>query len=307
MTTDLKLLQKQLTSIYHTWTVTQNNHNTVIDFLAMKLPHISYKSWSKRIEIGGLYVNGVRINNDIKISYPSRIEYFEPKFDVYHLENFFPTFKNDYIVYEDEDLLAFYKPAKLPSVRSRDQKYFSAKTMLENYAQQSLHLPSRLDNSAQGIMLVSKSARMNRSLQQAFESRKPQKTYQLLATGAVSWQNKTIENYIGRNPLHPVLRKVVESEGKKACTKFTKLRDHPIEKQICTAIQAHPITGRTHQLRVHCAHLGMPIVGDYFYGGLPSGELHLVSYQIKIFHEFQKKSLTITAPNHLLPEWCVNL
>lgn len=303
MTTDLTRLEKQLTSIYHSWTITTVRYKDCMIkvFLQEKLPHIAVETWERRMQLGGLYMNGVRIQQDQQVVLPARIEYFEPKFNIDYPHEFFPAFKNEYILYEDEDVIVFFKPAKLPSVCSRDQIYFSAKQMLEDYCKQILHLPSRLDNSAQGVMVVSKSARMNHSLQHAFENKQVEKTYRLLVSGSVSWSEKKVENRLDRSLLHPVLRQVVLHGGKKACTHFAVLGN----KQDNTLLEANPITGRTHQIRVHSAHLQVPIVGDYFYGGLPFPALCLLSYEIKFYHEFQEKWLTVTTPDNLMPQWAI--
>ena len=303
MTINLARLEKQLTSIYHTWTIITPYYKgyNIKAFLQEKLTHIAVETWERRMQLGGLYMNGVRIQQDQQVVLPARIEYFEPKFDIDHPHEFFPAFKSEYILYEDEDVIVFFKPAKLPSVCSRDQIYFSAKQMLEDYCQQTLHLPSRLDNSAQGVMVVSKSSRMNHSLQRAFEDKQVEKTYRLLVGGSVSWTEKKVENHLDRSLLHPVLRQVVVQGGKKACTHFTVLGN----QQHNTLLQANPITGRTHQIRVHSSHLQVPIVGDYFSGGVPFHTLCLLSYEIKFFHPFQEKWLTVTTPNNLMPPWAI--
>lgn len=267
---------------------------------------------------GGLYLNGRMAHKEVQLSAPCQVEYFEPKFKIEEADKFFPEFKEEYILFEDEDLLIVFKPANLPCLPGKEQQRFHLKGCLLKYLAKSstkaqIHLPSRLDSSVSGVIAASKSARMNKELQQAFEKRTVSKTYILEVLGHFPEDEILVEKAITRDTLHPVLRKVCEENGKPARTsfKFCALKEYTegMPQQNTNAgnssslVSAKPLTGRTHQIRVHAAHLGFPIIGDNFYAGEPSDSLHLLSYSFGFFNPFSKKELRVSLPQRLYPSW----
>lgn len=114
---------------------------------------------------------------------------------------------------EDDDIIAVFKPAKLPCGRSREQRHFYLWRFVEHHVGRPVHMPSRLDTSAQGLVLFSKSKRMHRPMQQAFEKHAVEKYYLLHVSPAVGWQGKLVDGAIGKDPKHPILRAVVQSGG----------------------------------------------------------------------------------------------
>ncbi len=270
----------------------------LMEVLISGLKHIETSSWAQRFEFGGVYVNGIAVLEDIELIAPCKIEYYEPKYRIEDANQVFPVFSKELIVYEDPDLLIAYKPTGLPSARVKDQRHYSLQAYLERYLGSSLHMPSRIDTSAQGLVVTSRSLRMHARLQRAFEGRRVNKSYRLLVHQTPDWQEKELVAPIGLDPSHPVLRRVCR-DGKIAVTKFKVLQN--IENN--AVLEAQPVTGRTHQIRVHCASLGFPIVGDKFYGGREASSLHLVSYSFEFMHPFLEKRMRFTAPKRLAPEW----
>ena len=165
------------------------------------------------------------------------------------------------ILYEDEYILAVDKPAGMlihPS-RSRDTGTL-ANLVIGYYQRQGLpaafHPLTRLDRDTFGIVLLAKNAYAHALLQ----TTALQKTYHALTFGGPDADEGIIDAPIQRLPLPSLLRQV-HPDGKPSVTNFTVLQ----RGKLCK-LALQPITGRTHQLRVHCAHMGFPILGDPQYG-----------------------------------------
>ena len=166
------------------------------------------------------------------------------------------------ILYEDDALLAVDKPAGMLIHPSRAKNSGTLANFVAGYYQQTnqksaFHPLTRLDRDTFGIVLLAKNAHIHALLQQE----KPRKTYHALVFGAPRSESGTVTAPIARCPLPSLLRKI-DPEGKPCVTEYRVLEHGPET----TILELHPITGRTHQLRLHCAYLGCPILGDPQYG-----------------------------------------
>lgn len=260
-------------------------------------PHIPADEWPERIRSGGAHLNGAPIVSDGDVHPPARVEYFEPR--TFPLPSTaYPSWSSDWIVFEDDDVIVINKPARLPTLPVREQATHNVRSYLEHYVGGSVHLPSRLDTSTTGLVIASKSPRTHRALQHAFEHRLVTKRYRSELTGDVSFAQVTFSSPIGYHPLHPVLR-ATHSRGKSALTTFSL-----IESRTNTAlVDALPLTGRTHQIRVHAAALGYPLVGDNFYNGAEATSLHLCCIGLLLPHPRNGSELAVTIPDDKLPRW----
>ncbi|MBI3333808.1 MAG: RluA family pseudouridine synthase [Candidatus Omnitrophica bacterium] len=131
----------------------------------------------------------------------------------------------------------------------------------------------RLDKDTSGILLVAKEDEAHRHLARQFADRTIRRTYLALVQGLVQQDEGTIEAPIGRHPVNRQRMTVRYGGGREALTRYRVLRRF----RKGTLLELHPQTGRTHQLRVHLAHLGHPILGDLRYGvggGFPRQALH---------------------------------
>lgn len=302
----LDRLQSTLTSTHwvFTYRAQKDCPTSVLAALLKELPHIDPSSWDSRFAFGGVYVNGEETVEDFPLIAPCRVEYYEPKFEISKAAQLFTPFSREQIVYEDDDIIAVFKPAKLPCGQSKEQRHFYLRKFVEQYLGKPVHMPSRLDTSAQGLVLFSKSKRMHAVLQQAFEKHAAEKYYLLHVSPAVSFQKKLVQNQIGQDPEHPILRRVVDAGGLSAVTHFRTLAsisDTP--GPAGSLLLAKPQTGRTHQLRVHTSSLGHPIVGDNFYGGIPAPELRLLALRFRFHNKLSGKTVEITLPERWLPSW----
>lgn len=268
----------------------------LVPYLRNAIPHIDPESWKERLEFGGIFVNGLNADRDVLLPIPAKVEYYEPKFQIHDAKNYYNHFNKEYVIYEDVDLIVSYKPNRLPSMPAKEQRHFNLKSYLEKHLGQTIHLPSRLDTSTQGMLIASKTERMHGPLQRLFENKRIQKYYLLESSATAPWCTLSVKDPIGKTKEHPVLRTVHGSDPKNAQTDFRKIGDTPF-------LIAKPLTGRTHQIRVHSSSVGLPIRGDNFYGGAHSSQLHLLSFALSFIHPFSEEKVDIFLPSPLFPNW----
>ncbi len=166
------------------------------------------------------------------------------------------------ILYEDAHLLAVEKPAGMLIHPSRTRFTGTLANRVLGYYQKTgqksaFHPITRLDRDTFGIVLLVKNAHIHKLLWEAGV----QKTYHALVYGAPQEKQGFIDAPIARKPLPSLLREV-SPEGKPSLTEYSVLEQND---GYCR-LELRPITGRTHQLRVHCAYKGFPILGDPQYG-----------------------------------------
>ena len=176
------------------------------------------------------------------------------------------------ILFENEDLLALDKPPGVLSqgtvANKEDHIYYAAQKFLEQRDGHTyLALHHRLDKKTSGILLFAKSKKGNHILSSAFQNKTIQKTYIAKTSyqdGFSTGKKWRIENHLGpvRKEGRTTLHGSVRAGGQKAITDFEILQSSQ-EKGLL--IQAQPITGRTHQIRVHLSEFGLPILGDPLY------------------------------------------
>jgi 23S rRNA pseudouridine1911/1915/1917 synthase len=175
------------------------------------------------------------------------------------------------IIFENNDLLVIDKPAGMVVHPAAGHQRGTLVGAVLGYAPEvggvgEIERPGivhRLDKDTSGLILVAKNAEAQRFLQDAFAERKAEKTYLALVVGHPPTAEGRIETPIGRDPSHRQRMAVVPpSRGRSSVTIFytrEKFKEY-------TLIEAHPLTGRTHQIRVHLAYIGCPVAGDTVYG-----------------------------------------
>lgn len=173
------------------------------------------------------------------------------------------------ILYEDDAILAVDKPAGMLIHPSRSKNTGTLANFVAGYYQKTgqncaFHPVTRLDRDTFGIVLLAKNAHIHSLLQNGVAK----KTYHALVCGGPTQDSGIINAPIARRPL-PSLLRYVNPEGKPSVTEWQVLER---EEKLCK-LSLRPITGRTHQLRLHCAYMGFPILGDPQYGSLESQRL----------------------------------
>lgn len=207
------------------------------------------------------------------------------------------------VLYEDDHILAVDKPAGMLIHPSRAKNSGTLANFVYGYYRKTgqksaFHPMTRLDRDTFGIVLLAKNAHVHTLLQMA----DVKKTYHAWVLGGPEEDAGIIDAPIDRRPL-PSLLRFVSPEGKPSVTEYRCLeRDGQFAK-----LALRPVTGRTHQLRVHCAHMGWPVLGDPQYGSEAS-----IAESEKLGLHFQQlcaKELALTHPltgERLVLESCMD-
>lgn len=196
------------------------------------------------------------------------------------------------IIFEDDYLIVVNKPAEFLSVPGKNISDSVYTRMKEKYPEATgPMIVHRLDMSTSGILLLAKDKNVHKHLQKQFIKRNVQKRYMALLDGTVKEDTGTIDLPL-RVDLDDRPRQLVcQEHGKRAVTKWEVVE----RRNNQTLIYFYPITGRTHQLRVHSAHvlgLNAPIIGDDLYGKRES-RLHLHAQFIQFTHPITKEAIKI--------------
>ncbi len=197
------------------------------------------------------------------------------------------------IIYEDEYLIAVDKPAGLLSVpgRSIDLQDTILTRLRALYPE--VYAVHRLDRDTSGILLLARDKQTYRHLSQQFENRQIQKIYEAILGGRIQLKTGSIDLPLWGDPLDRPRQQVDFKLGKPSVTKFQVLR----QIDGYTRIEFMPVTGRSHQLRVHAADvrgLGVCILGDGLYGCQADVErLHLHAAELSFIHPQTSQSISL--------------
>jgi 23S rRNA pseudouridine955/2504/2580 synthase/23S rRNA pseudouridine1911/1915/1917 synthase len=166
----------------------------------------------------------------------------------------------EYILQEDENLVAINKPPGLLTIPDREGKDISLKQILkQKYG--GIFTVHRLDKDTSGIVVFAKNEQAHKNLSQLFEARATIKIYNGFVLGSPFEKSGTINEPIAEHPVKKGLMTVYR-KGKESITEYEVLDNF----KLYSWMQFHILTGRTHQIMVHMKHLGLPIVCDDLYG-----------------------------------------
>lgn len=248
-----------------------------LDILATEmLPKLSRAYVRTLIDEARILVN----NQPQKAGYKLRAgDQVTTDFDESEIDNILPI--DMPIIYEDKDILVVNKPA---GVISHSRSRYHNEPSVASFIRQRTNLKGersgivhRLDRATSGVMICAKNNEILVFLQKQFSARKVDKTYIAIVSGVLKDNSAIIDMPIQRDPQRPRQFRV-DSQGKAAQTRYTTLSsNHQL-----SMIELKPITGRTHQLRVHMHQLKHPILGDKLYGGQDYTRLMLHAQSIEI-------------------------
>lgn len=204
------------------------------------------------------------------------------------------------VIFQDEHIIVVNKPSGLLSVAGKapeHQDSIMTRIQQNHPAAESVH---RLDMSTSGVMVVALTKSAERELKRQFREREPKKYYIARVWGEMEQESGLIDFPLICDWVNRPKQKVCYETGKSAQTYYQVLAVNQAEGHLVTRVKLMPITGRSHQLRVHLATLDHPILGDKFYAHetarLLAPRLQLHAESLTITHPVTQESMTFTCP-----------
>ena len=199
------------------------------------------------------------------------------------------------IIYEDEAMAVLNKPAGMLSVPGKTDAPSVASWAQERWpGAMTVH---RLDMQTSGLIVVAKTMETYRLLQEQFVNRTVKKRYIAIVEGVPQAEHGIIDLPLSSDPLNRPLQIVDHENGKRAITEYRIMSSSPSGRRNIALMALWPHTGRTHQLRMHCAHsegLGCPIVGDELYGQ-KADRLYLHCDHLRLVHPVTGKEMSFNS------------
>jgi len=273
-------------------------------FLKEKIPELSRSRIQTAIKDGQVKVNGLLARSGQKLKAGEVVEVlFEEKAPISQLQ---PQPIELKVVYEDEQILVIDKPAGLvvhPGAGLTGRTLVNG--LIFYYPEIKIvgsplrpGIVHRLDKETSGLMVVARTQIAYSSLRQQFEDRTVKKTYLGLARGRFKEKEGIISLPVGRHPFKRQKMSVKSNKPRVALTRYEVLRQF----HHSTFLALNPLTGRTHQIRVHLAAIGHPLVGDSRYGQpegnrrKQEGRLFLHAFRLSFSHPVSNEQVTFESP-----------
>ena len=246
-------------------------------YIAQHWPENSRSTWQKLIQAGNVMVNGkVETSLKYEVNEDDTVEVAAPE-QPNHSGKTLP------IIYEDDNVIVIDKPVGVltHSKGALNDEFTVAEFVRPNTTYKSdTNRPGiihRLDRATSGVIICVKNEQTASYLSKQFAQRTTKKRYCAVVEGQPKHPEAVIDLPIGRNPNSPSTFRV-DSKGKHAETYYSTIKT----SAQYSMLQLQPKTGRTHQLRVHLAHIGCPILGDTVYGTVTADRMYLHAEKLEI-------------------------
>jgi len=206
-----------------------------------------------------------------------------------------PTVTVPDVVYVDDALIVIVKPAGLLAVPGRHESDCASTRVAARYAD--AKIVHRIDQATSGLMLMARSAGVQRALSTAFAAQRVDKHYEAVVHGLLAHDVGVIDAALAADWPRRPRQRVDAASGKASRSAWQVLQRDAATQRSRVALQ--PLTGRTHQLRVHMASIGHPIVGDRLYGGPDDAQLprlFLHASRIAFMHPIRGDPMSFDAP-----------
>ena len=246
----------------------------------------------KKVKFGGVFVNGEVVTMRKILSAGDTVRVILPTGE--ESEHVEPVDMPLNVLYEDEYILAVDKPTNMPTHPSRYNSLVTLANLVRAYIGKSFvfRAITRLDRDTSGIVLIAKDQRTAARLSEQMKRGEIEKTYEALLSKAPENIKGEIDAPIEREAPDSIKR-VVREDGKSALTRYEVTEILPDGRAVC---RVNPITGRTHQIRVHMAHIGAPLYADFLYGERIEGENYsLRCVSLSFLHPYTNEKITIKA------------
>ncbi|WP_159123767.1 RluA family pseudouridine synthase [Acinetobacter variabilis] len=174
------------------------------------------------------------------------------------------NFLTEHLIHRDEDFMVIHKPAGLLTVPGKTEDLQDCLINRLIKLEPKTLLIHRLDRDTSGILVFALSREGQKSISRQFQERQTDKTYQAIVAGTLEGKG-TVDVPVIYDPSRPPLHIAEPNHNKPAITEWLAIEHFEIQGQAVTRVKLTPITGRSHQLRVHMQYLGHPIIGDTLY------------------------------------------
>lgn len=262
---------------------------TVFDYLRRRLGYSS--TLLKKVKASGIALNETPVTVRARLKTGDRLAVSFPRESSEHIT---PIRLPLEILYEDGDLLAVSKPGGIPTHPAKGTGMLTLANMVCAYLGEGIvfRAVNRLDTDTSGIVLIAKTPLAATALGEEMRRREIEKRYLALVEGIPEPRCGVIDAPIGRES-EDSQRRTVRSDGQSAVTEYRVLSEQN-GNAVC---ELRPRSGRTHQIRVHMAHIGHPLVGDFLYGTETPEGYRLVCTELSLRHPESGAPLTLRLPN----------
>ena len=282
--------------------IDENEQDSRLDkWLKRKFPLLSFTEIAKFVRKGEVRVNGAKSDIKQKLNQGDVVVYrsFISKIDNmrkqgendlppdYRLQNLSNRIK-DFLIFEDDNLLAINKPSGIASQDGSGIKVSIASAL--KFLNKEYRLVHRLDRDTSGVMVIAKNLRVAKELTKNFKERDCCKTYVAITTGTPRKEYGEIHYPLLAEKVGRMEKMTRNAEGLPCQTEYRVI----MSNKHCTTFEVTPHTGRKHQIRAHLSLINCPIIGDVKYGGRKHNRLMLHASRINF--EIDNEIYVIEAP-----------